>query len=178
MLNAGGLGFPARHISTLRCTSFTDHVTLKYMNTMLRLRHFWISKESLTQRDTHACYINDRNYFFSLSKSIFIFIFTPSRLNILMLYAFFWVIPRRLRFICRSFGTLCLFHLHRQVVKMEETECSETSAYKLQMPGNYPEESIQHSEHGESLNILSFGRRQNIVRRTRFCLVPNIVQSV
>ena len=28
------------------------------------------------------------------------------------LYAFFWVIPRRLEFICRRFGTLCLFHLH------------------------------------------------------------------
>jgi hypothetical protein len=25
-----------------------------------------------------------------------------------MLYAFFWVIPRRLNFICRHFGTLCL----------------------------------------------------------------------
>jgi len=24
------------------------------------------------------------------------------------------------------------------------TECSETSAYKIQTPGNYPEESIQH----------------------------------
>ena len=32
-----------------------------------------------------------------------------------MLYAFFWVIPRRLNFICRRFGALCLFHLHRQV---------------------------------------------------------------
>ena len=32
-----------------------------------------------------------------------------------MLYAFFWVIPRCLNFICRRFGTLCLFHLHRQV---------------------------------------------------------------
>jgi hypothetical protein len=31
------------------------------------------------------------------------------------------------------------------------TECSETSAYTIQTPGNYPEESIQHSEHGESL---------------------------
>jgi len=30
-------------------------------------------------------------------------------------YVFFWVIPRRLNFICRRFGTLCLFHLHRQV---------------------------------------------------------------
>ena len=30
-----------------------------------------------------------------------------------MLYAFFWVITRRLEFICRRFGTHCLFHLHR-----------------------------------------------------------------
>jgi len=36
-------------------------------------------------------------------------------------------------------------------MKMEQTECFKTSAYKIQMPGNYPEESIQHSEHGESL---------------------------
>jgi len=35
-------------------------------------------------------------------------------------------------------------------MKMEQTECSETSAYKIQTAGNYPEESIQHSEHGES----------------------------
>ena len=32
-----------------------------------------------------------------------------------MLYAFFWVIPRHLNFIRRRFGTLCLFHLQRQV---------------------------------------------------------------
>jgi len=32
-----------------------------------------------------------------------------------MLYVFFWVIPLRLNFISRRFGTLCLFHLHRQV---------------------------------------------------------------
>jgi hypothetical protein len=68
------------------------------------------------------------------------------------LYAFFWVIPRRLNFISRRFGTL--FHLHRQVhlpAHEDGTVCSETSAYKIQTPGNYPEESIQHSEHGESL---------------------------
>jgi hypothetical protein len=27
--------------------------------------------------------------------------------------------------------------------KMEQTECSETSAHKIQTPGNYPEENIQ-----------------------------------
>jgi len=31
------------------------------------------------------------------------------------LRAFFWVIPRCLNFICRRFGTLCLFLLHRHV---------------------------------------------------------------
>ena len=75
-----------------------------------------------------------------------------------MLYAFFWVIPRRLKCISRRFGTLRLFHLHRQVgmkftsgmkytsyipAYEDGTECSETSTYKIQKPGNHPEESIQ-----------------------------------
>jgi hypothetical protein len=29
--------------------------------------------------------------------------------------------------------------------------CSETSAYKIQMPGNYPKECIKLSEHGKNL---------------------------
>jgi len=29
---------------------------------------------------------------------------------------------------------------------MEQTECSETSAYKIQTPGNYPEENIKQGE--------------------------------
>jgi hypothetical protein len=36
-------------------------------------------------------------------------------------------------------------------MKMEQTECYETAAYKIQTPGNQPKERIQHSEHGESL---------------------------
>jgi len=35
-------------------------------------------------------------------------------------------------------------------MKTEQTECSETSAYKVQTPGNYPEESIKHTEQGEN----------------------------
>jgi hypothetical protein len=34
---------------------------------------------------------------------------------------------------------------------MEQIECSEPSAYKIQTPGDHPEENIQHTEHGESL---------------------------
>jgi len=74
-----------------------------------------------------------------------------------LLYALFWVIPRRLNFMWLHFGTLYLFYLHKRVGMKNDsayedgTECSETSAYKFQTPGNYPEESIQYSEHGESL---------------------------
>jgi len=38
-------------------------------------------------------------------------------------------------------------------MNMEQTECSETSAYKIQTPGNCPEENIQHTEDGESSEI-------------------------
>ena len=38
-------------------------------------------------------------------------------------------------------------------MKMEQTECSKMSPYKIQTPGNYPEETIQHSEHSESFKI-------------------------
>jgi hypothetical protein len=46
-------------------------------------------------------------------------------------------------------------------MKMDQTVCSETSAYKIQTPGNYPEESIQRSEHGGSLK----SRRCKLLKR-------------
>jgi len=78
----------------------------------------------------------------------------------------FWVIPRRLNFICQRFGTLSLslFRLRRRIgvkfytylpMKMEHTECSKTLAYKIQTPGNYPEESKQHSKHSENLESVN-----------------------
>jgi len=36
-------------------------------------------------------------------------------------------------------------------MKIEQTECSETSAYKTPMPENYPEERIKYLEQGDSL---------------------------
>jgi hypothetical protein len=80
-------------------------------------------------------------------------------------YAFFWVIPRRLNFMCQLFRTLRVFHAYPPM-KMEQTECSETSAHKIQTPRNCPEESVQHSEHGESLKsrIQCFCFREAIFR--------------
>jgi hypothetical protein len=39
---------------------------------------------------------------------------------------------------------------------MEKTEGSETLAFKLQTPGNNPEESISHLKHGESFKSRIF----------------------
>jgi len=41
-------------------------------------------------------------------------------------------------------------------MKMEQTGCPKTSAYKIQTPGNYPKENIQHTEHAESLKSRIF----------------------
>jgi len=55
-----------------------------------------------------------------------------------------------------SLGNSPASEFHRQVgmkylpAYEDGTECSETSAYKIQTPGNYPEGRTQHSEHGES----------------------------
>ena len=43
-----------------------------------------------------------------------------------------------------------LFFLSTPSMKMEQTECSETSAHKVQRPGNHPKEEIQYSEQGKS----------------------------
>ena len=55
------------------------------------------------------------------------------------------------------------------LVYEDGTECSETSAYKLQTPGNYPEENIQHTEHGESLK----SRRRRTLINVATCLGSN-----
>ena len=56
-------------------------------------------------------------------------------------------------------------------MKMEQ--CSETSAYKIQTLRNYPEGSIKHSEHGESLKsrivalyFFKFARTSEVLLKT------------
>jgi len=72
-----------------------------------------------------------------------------------------------------TFSNLVILYTYPPM-KMEQTECFETSAYKILTPGNYPEESIQHSEHGESLK----SRISQISCNTFFALViTNIVMA-
>jgi len=41
---------------------------------------------------------------------------------------------------------------------MEQTQCSEMSTHKIQMPGNHPKERIQHSQHDESFKSKIFNK--------------------
>jgi len=50
-------------------------------------------------------------------------------------------------------------------MKLEQTECSETLVYKIQTPGIYPEESIQHSEHGGSFKSRNVHFIRELVRK-------------
>jgi len=64
-------------------------------------------------------------------------------------------------------------------MKMELADCSETSAYKIQTPGNHPEESIQHAEHGESLKSrISTVFQLRIMNISSFFIPPMVQQSL
>jgi len=55
---------------------------------------------------------------------------------------------------------------------MEQAERSETSAYKIQTPGNYPEEIIQHSEYCESLKSKIFREFQLKMKTIKTIIRP------
>jgi hypothetical protein len=61
-----------------------------------------------------------------------------------------------------TFSTPVILHTYPPMW-MEQTECSKMLAYKIQTPANYPEESIQHSEHGKNLkSYMLLNKRFNI----------------
>jgi hypothetical protein len=41
--------------------------------------------------------------------------------------------------------------MNMNLLKMEQTQCSETSAFNTQTPGKYPEDNLSLKQHGESL---------------------------
>ena len=118
-------------------------------------------------------------------KKYKVIIFDYSTVNF-RLYAFFWVIPRRLKFICRRFGTL--FHLHRQVgarrilhaptCLLRWNRVFRNVGIYISDAGESPKESIQHSVHGESLKssvyFVFFPRKKKVLLTT---YVPHCIQS-
>ena len=159
-----------------RCKSVFSHPPYYPENVSSRYRKFWISHTSAIIRTKYTCVFRElrchgRNVWPFKYETIYMLVLTTNNL-----YAFFWVITRRLEFIYRRFGSLCLFHLHRRVgvsrmnlspyhflflvhsthiylpMKMEQTECSETSAYKLQTPGNYPKKAYNIQNTAKTCN--------------------------
>jgi hypothetical protein len=65
-----------------------------------------------------------------------------------LLRSLFWMIPRRLNFICLRIGTLCSIlkgGVLTSAMKLEQTECCETSAHKIQTVGNNKKKRIQRT---------------------------------
>ena len=68
------------------------------------------------------------------------------------LYVFFWVFPRRLIVVCRRFGTLYLFHLHRLDMKYEVRSMILHPSYPAYEDGTdrvFRNVGIQQSDAGE-----------------------------
>jgi hypothetical protein len=59
-------------------------------------------------------------------------------------------------------------------MKMERMQCFETSAYKIQTPGNYPEDNILYPQHGESLKTVESYEPEE---SSRFLFNVSILQS-
>jgi len=53
-----------------------------------------------------------------------------------------------------EFSVLTFRNSLKRTMKMEESECSEKSAHKIQTPENHPKERIEHSEQDESLKSI------------------------
>jgi hypothetical protein len=65
-----------------------------------------------------------------------------------LLYSFFWMIPQHLSSMSRRKGTLCSTFKGGVIVspmKMEQTDCCETSANKIRTAGNHQKEGTQHT---------------------------------
>ena len=99
------------------------------------------------------------------------------------LYVFFWVIPLRLNYIYMPTFRNTLSHLHTYLpMKMEQTECSETSAYiRFSRRGitQKKEYNVQNVTKVLKSRMLSFiDRRRHffgVTRRTLFFILVNLV---
>jgi hypothetical protein len=105
-----------------------------------------------------------------------------------MLYSFFWMIPRRLNFVCQRFGTLCsiftvrvnkksqLFFSVTRPMKMEQTEHSETSTHKTHTPGYHPKVRIQQVPGYLFIYLLTPWSRVLLEKLTGFAASQEIIR--
>ena len=55
-------------------------------------------------------------------------------------------------------------------MKMEQTERSEMSAYKIQTPGNHPQESIQHTAYSTQHTVHSIQHTAHSIQHTAYSI--------
>jgi len=99
-----------------RAMPFTETHLSRQILYVIRTRNILVSVVSANSSVQYWRLFERRCWVGSISAS---FLRSPGDISVrkeaIILYAFFWVIPQRLNFICRRFGTLYLFHLRRQV---------------------------------------------------------------
>jgi hypothetical protein len=105
-------------------------------------------------------------------------------LTSVMMYSFFWAILRLMYFIYRRLGTLCYrwCPAYTSYEDGADSVPSETSARKIQTPGNHPKERIQLSEHGESLKprsvIIYNEDKQTHVSNVRLLILFHFISAI
>ena len=65
-------------------------------------------------------------------------------------------------------------------MKIEDTECSETSAYNILRLGNHSKERVQHSEHGQSLKsriIISIWNKKELPKKWKESIIVLIYKQ-
>ena len=76
----------------------------------------------------------------------------PTHTTFILSCVFFWVIPQRLNFMCRCFGTLCLFHLRRRLRRWNRQSVSKHWHIKFRCQGITQKKAY----HGKSLKSRTF----------------------
>ena len=138
------------------CTCFEHHVLF-----VRRSKLYYTASGIITLKQLSGQKLLN---FITMCSYLYILVILVILVILDQLCVFFWVSPASEFYMPTFRNTLTVpssqaggmntsYHLP---MRMEQIECSETSAYKTQTPGNYPKENIQFSEQGESLKARIF----------------------
>jgi len=76
-----------------------------------------------------------------------------------ILYPFFWVIPRRLNFMCWRFGTLCPFHLHWRLQNTAKVWNLEYKFKLAKVQLHFTSQWMWNTASREKAHLMVFGKR-------------------
>jgi len=94
------------------------------------------------------------------------------QIYLLSLSIFFWVIPRWLNFIYRSFGTHCLFHI--QIPMKMERSVHKRRHIKFRRRG-ITQKKTHHSVHGQNLKLRLFSFLWSVSAINQYAFLHNCI---